>query len=216
MPKGFSLIELMVVLTLFGLATTLVTASYLRFEKAQRLKNAALQMVSDLRYVQNKATEQDKGLGGICPSVSTLGGWYLFANYTTGSNTSYKIGGVCINGAIEPNETYFYDSPSISQKEIKLPRDIRVNRISTAGFGDFTLPVAFLFRPQKIGVSYHNGVAAVPGGTNPGFLQTDLTLDNLMPGAPQNTPVSIELANSSGDTYKVVIQPSGEVNEGKP
>ncbi len=215
--KAFSLIELMVVLTLFGLATTLVSASYLKFERGQRLKGAALQLVSDLRYVQNKATEQDKGakngIETICESTDTLGGWYLFADADPTSslgNTSYLIGGDCITSPSEPNETLFYDSQQ-TQRTIKLPRDIRINRIFFAA-GNFTQPVAVLFRPQKVGVTYHNG-----GATFPGFFMTDgKTLDNPMPGLPQSSQVTIELANSSEDFYWVVIQPSGEVNEVKP
>lgn len=208
--SGFSLIELMVVVSLFGIAASLITASYLTFERNQRLKNAASQIKSDIRLVQNKASAGDKGpivADSVCPRVSyILGGWYFLAS---ANQLSYTIGGDCVRQS-DGNETLFYDGVT-TQKVISLPKDIRINRIFT-DTGNVGLPMAIFYRPLKSGVSFHNA-----GATFPGFFLADGTnLDNLMPGMPQNTTVTIELANNVGTLYQVKIQSTGEINEFKP
>ena len=209
--SGFSLIELMVVISLFGIAASLITASYLSFEKNQRIKGAASQLKSDLRLVQNNATSGNHGVnvggyieGGAsnsyCPvdSVHSAGGWYLLVNSTSGSSTYYMIGGDCINGA---NETVF------AQKTINLPSDIKINRIFY-DYGNISQPMAIFFRPLSNITSFHNG-----GASFPGFFQPDgVSLDNTLPPGPQDA-VTVELINSTGKTSKVKIEPTGEVNE---
>ena len=70
--KGFTLIELLVVITLFAITSTLITASYLTFEKNQRIKSAAQTLKNDLRFAQNKALAGDKGANREFPGTSTL------------------------------------------------------------------------------------------------------------------------------------------------
>src|SRR3990167_10709224 len=60
---GFTLIELLIVISIFGLTASLITASYLTFERNQRLKAAAQKIKTDVRFTQNKALTGDKGLG---------------------------------------------------------------------------------------------------------------------------------------------------------
>lgn len=201
--KGFSLIELMVVVTLFGIAASLVTASYLTFERNQRLKNAAILLKNDLRLVANKATAGDKGPGGVCPASSTLGGWYLYADFSAGSNTSYKFGGDCVTGAAE---TVFLE------RTVGLPQDTKINRIFY-DTGNLNLATTFFFRPLKSGVSFHNGVFAPPD-----FFEADgITLRNLMPGMPQTSWVTVEISNTDATRfYRVRVEITGEINEIKP
>src|SRR3989344_5284442 len=78
--KGFTIIELLIVMSLLGIATTLVSAAYLSFEKRERVKSAALDLKSNLRLAQNKALSGDKGISGtseICGTSSTLVGWFV-------------------------------------------------------------------------------------------------------------------------------------------
>lgn len=204
--RGFSLIEFLVVISIFGIAASLITASYLNFERNQKVRSTALQLKNDLRLTQNRALSGDKGPGGACASTSTLGGWYLVA--TTGQ-TAYSIGGDCLTGV---NETIFFETLG-SAKTVKLPLDTKINKIFYCA-GDLVQPIAVLFRPLKGGVSFHNG-----GASFPGFFQNDgVTLDNPMPGLPQNSWISIELSdNNSAPTrfYWVKIEISGEINESK-
>lgn len=200
---GFSLIELMVVVTLFGIAASLVTASYLTFERNQRIRGAAILLKNDLRLIANKATSGDKGPGGICPASSTLGGWYLYVNFAQGSNTSYKFGGDCVTGAAE---TIFLE------KTVNLPQDTKINRIFY-DTGNLNQATAFFFRPLKSSVSFHNGVFAPPD-----FLEADgVTLRNLMPGLPQTSWVTVEISNADATKfYWVRVETTGEINEIKP
>src|SRR3989338_10011742 len=79
--KGFTFIELLVVITIFGLTASLVTASYLTFERNQRLKNAALTLKNELRLIQNRALSGDKAPPSDPESCYSkegiLVGWYL-------------------------------------------------------------------------------------------------------------------------------------------
>ncbi|MBI3282986.1 hypothetical protein HYZ70_02820 [Candidatus Curtissbacteria bacterium] len=195
----------MVVVSLFGIAASLVTASYLTFERNQRLRSAALSLKNDLRLVQNKATSGDKGPGGDCPALSILGGWYLYTNSTAGVNTSYKFGGDCVTLAAE---TVFLE------KTVNLPPDTKINRIFYTA-GDLNQPTAIFFRPLKSGVSFHNGVFAPPD-----FFEADgVTLRNKFPEAqlPPTSWVTIEIANAAASRfYWVRIETTGEINEIKP
>lgn len=206
---GFTLIELMIVISLFGIAASLITASYLTFERSQRLKSAAAQLKSDIRLIQNKATSGDKGpqsgspADTICPRDSSLGGWYLSIAKT---QTSYTTGLDCVKGLVETK---------YQEKTTNLPRDVRVNKISYTPNPDLdpTIPLVVFFRPLANAVSFHDGRFVLL----PDFFDnaTGTILNNPMPQPPQSA-VTIEFINSSGSTYQVKIQPTGEINEVKP
>ena len=49
--SGFTLIELLVVITISAMVMGLTTASYLTYERNQKLKNAAATLKTDLRFV---------------------------------------------------------------------------------------------------------------------------------------------------------------------
>src|SRR3990167_10534720 len=100
MRKGFGLIEFMIVITVFGIATAVITASFLTFERNQRLKSAASMLKNDIRLVQNKALSGDKGVDDgdpthFCQQDAThiLGGWYVNAAKAA---SSYSLAGVCL------------------------------------------------------------------------------------------------------------------------
>jgi general secretion pathway protein H len=58
--KGFSLIELMVVLVLIGLSVSLVTPSLFRFSRTVELKGSAKKVSAILRYCRSEAINQGK------------------------------------------------------------------------------------------------------------------------------------------------------------
>src|SRR3989339_1835177 len=92
---GFGLIEFMIVITVFGIAVSAITASYLSFERNQRLKSAAQTLKGDIRLIQNKAVSGDKGTESDCLQGSEnwpLVGWYI--NITENSD-SYSLAGSC-------------------------------------------------------------------------------------------------------------------------
>ncbi len=58
--RGFSLIELIIVLVILGLSLSLVTPSLSRFSKAVELKAAAKKISGILRYYRSEAIQQGK------------------------------------------------------------------------------------------------------------------------------------------------------------
>ena len=194
--SGFTLIELLIVISLMGLAGSLVTTYYLTFERGQRLKNAALTLKSDIRYVQNKALSGDKGVPGAggCVSPSILGGWYL--EFSTGSNTSYRYAGDCLSGAAEAD---------FNSKPVNLPDGIRITRLN---YGSDRSEVNILFRPLAQGVEFFGIMGSVDfiDNTNPEILNSPITSSN---------DLIIELTSSGMARYQVIVKPSGEVNEKK-
>src|SRR3990172_8959668 len=76
---AYTLIELMIVVALIGLAVGLITTSYLGFERRQRIKNTALEIKNNIRLAQNNAHSGNKGFGpGKCDTDKgeILVGWY--------------------------------------------------------------------------------------------------------------------------------------------
>ncbi len=195
--KGFSLIEILIVIAIFGLTVSLVTASFLTFERNQRLRNAALQLKSDLRQAQNKALSGDKGSGSsVCPASSTLGGWCMQISTDAGgdNNTKNTMSGDCRTGAADS---------AFGSRTILLPQGITVSATSLGVGG-----VNILFQPLASGVSYHNAALTPP------FFNASGNLLNQI-GSGNTLTITLTSATGSG-TYQVVILPSGEVNDSKP
>ncbi|MCR4324112.1 MAG: prepilin-type N-terminal cleavage/methylation domain-containing protein [Candidatus Curtissbacteria bacterium] len=201
--QGFTLIELMIVISLFGIAASLITASYLNFEKNQRVQNAADKLKADLRLVQNKATSGDKGPGGLCPSTSSLGGWYLRVER---NQSLYSFGGVCLAS--------FSSESTFSVEVVNLPEGVKVNTISYTGTSSQSSPVAIFFRPLANDIKFHNASSAL--GAPVDFFETNGALRNLLSPAPTSA-VTIQLSDLGGTRLNnVVVDPSGEVKSFKP
>jgi len=149
--RGFTLIELLVVITLFAITSSLITASYLTFEKNQRIKNAAQTLKNDLRFVQNKALAGDKGANSECPITSTLVGWYL--TFNTSQTSTYTYTGACNTGG---TESYFIP------KTITYPSGVTLNNAAPntgikLGGTPQSGTVTVLFKPLTTGaVLYSN------------------------------------------------------------
>ncbi len=194
---AFSLIELLIVVAIFGLTVSLVTAAFITFDRNQKLRNAALQLKSDLRQAQNKALSGDKGSGAAaCPTASTLGGWYIQINTdpTGGNNSKYTLAGDCRTGA---------GDSSFAVKTIFLPGGITVSTMNLGATGN----AAIFFQTVAAGVTYHNASLSPP------FF--DLA-GNLVNQVGAGSSLIITLTSTTGGTYQVVISPSGEINEVKP
>lgn len=197
--RGFTLIELVVVIALFSLTAFGVAAGYLTFEKNQKLKNAASALKNDIRFAQNKALSGDKGAGGPCASSSTLGGWYM---ELVDEATSYKIAGDCLTGTTEAE---------FSARTVNLPNQVRISQIdfgTSLNQGEANL----LFRPLSPNVSVHTS-SATPTSLPPDFFDTvtPIGLRNLMVGSPQDLTITLTITN--GGTYRVILKQSGEVHE---
>ncbi len=196
---GYSLIELLIVISIFGITVSLVTASYLTFERNQRFKNAALQLKSDIRYAQNKSSAGDKSLAGCIDSSRTLLGWYV---NVVRDASSYGIYSDCRDAT----GTEFTDQ--LNGKSLPLPTGVTICSVTAAGAEKTALNLFF----QPLSATSLFFLVSLP---TPGFYS-----GTLLKVPQENGPVQIYLMNSttlckSVGTYKVVIQSNGKVNEVK-
>lgn len=191
--NGFSLIELLVVITLFALTSSLITAAYVSFERGQRVKNTAQALKSDIRFAQNKALAGEKGAAGACSSTSTLGGWYV---ELTNNSKSYRLAGDCLGLG--------FGESDFNSKTVNLPTGVTITRVN---YVTDQSEVNILFRPLSYNVSVFGIMFLSDFYNNSGNLRTPLGSDN---------DLIIELSiTGSSQKYQVVVKPSGEVNEVK-
>jgi len=204
--SGFTLIELLVVIAIFGLTASLITASYLTFERNQRLKNAALMIKSDMRLVADKAFSGDKGVNtgpntycstSSTPPLSKLIGWYIRFKSNTGENTSYSMAGDCRTNISEVN---------FNLKSVNLPKDVKICEISYGAFNPTNVNV--LFRPLSHDVYINDGANTPP------FI--DVTTGELKaPYSGSDLIIILGLKCPASEGYRVIINSAGEAREQK-
>jgi len=97
--KGFSLIEIIVTLTLMLLLFGGAIANYTRYTDVQKLKQAALTLKNNLRMAQNKAQVGEKPPGIACTQL--VGYEVSFTKY------SYSYQAVCKPSAVGAPKTSF-------------------------------------------------------------------------------------------------------------
>lgn len=186
--RGFSFVELLVVISIMGVLISITTASYSNFRESTILKNAALQLKSDLRFVQNKALAGDKSTTNCTIPGRTLVGWYLEINNNA---SSYTLNGICKDNLnVEQPESTVY-------KTLFFPSGVTTS-ISAGN-------VRILFQPLVREATIHR-VSAPPY-----FYNTSGAKPNQI---SINTAFAITLSSSSG-SYEVTVQPTGEISEKK-
>lgn len=94
MKSGYSLLEVLVAVTIIGILTGSSLVGYNRFQGRQGLKSAGEQLVSDLRLTQQKALSGEKAAGWCQGLTDSLTGWRLIFT----SAAVYDIRGVCSSG----------------------------------------------------------------------------------------------------------------------
>lgn len=106
---GFSLIELLVTVTIIITTTGLSLVGYNTFQERQGLRAAANQLADDLRLTKQKALSGGKP-SSWCASPLKLSAWRL----TFGSSTTtYELKAVCSNGSVSATDksaTLLYSS----------------------------------------------------------------------------------------------------------
>ena len=195
--QGFGLIEFMIVITVFGIATAVITASFLTFERNQRLKSAASMLKNDIRLAQNKALAGDKGPAAECAVTSTLVGWYLKIDTGSG-NKSYTIAGDCKDASGTEN--------TFNSKIVYLPRKVIIFGVSCGVFIDGAYGTIF-YQPLIYNASFHNNLAPIFFDSSSGNLTNILCTGN-------DLVITLQ-AEQGTNTYQVIVSPSGEVNEQK-
>lgn len=197
--SGFSLIELLVVIALFAMTTILVTTSYIGFEAREKVKNGALQLKSDLRYVQNKSQTGDKGVGGaVCAIGNTLSGWFI--DISDGA-TSYSAKGNCttLSGTYADN---VFDS-----KVINLPTGVSISSIKYNGV-EKTRGYIY-FKPLDYSVTFFD-----QSTTDGDFINTasGVVLAGLTGANPDEMVIVV---HSPDGEYEVKVSRSGQIKENR-
>jgi prepilin-type N-terminal cleavage/methylation domain-containing protein len=86
---GFTLVELMVVISIMALLFGVGLAKYNQFNQSRKIIEAAKILRSDLTFARSKALAGDKS--GACTGI--LEGWYI-KTYTQSYDLGYRCGGV--------------------------------------------------------------------------------------------------------------------------
>ena len=202
--KGYTLIELLIVIAIFGITISIVTASYLTFERSQRFKNAATQLKSDIRYAQNKALTGDKSQPACLASNKVLVGWYVSLSPEAGASGGYSIYSDCQNSD-NMQETV----EALAPNPRTLPRDVTICDVTDSGISKSSGISVFFQTISPQAVFFQISPSFPP------FMNGSVLKSTALTG-----PVEIFLQSSTtachgAGTYKVVIQRTGEINEGK-
>ena len=211
---GFTIIELLIVMSLLGIATTLVSAAYLSFEKRERVKSAALDLKSNLRLAQNKALSGDKGIPGSpaqCNNTSqTLIGWFVRIDTdTTIPVNNYEIMIACQNTPGDEEHYVF--------KNVDLPEGV--------SFTDFEYSNDFVIAGSFIPLN-NTGLYKILFRTldreiyvfddSPSFYDSDGNFNKLWGSTDVTGQIAFKLAiNGFDTTYEVTAFTDGEINEKK-
>ena len=201
--SGFTIIEFLIVLSILAIAGTLVTTSYLSFEKRKRVENAALEVKNQIRFAQNNALSGNKEVSGtlseFCPNDSELVGWYVLIKV---NSSQLEIIGDCI---VSGSENKF------AKKTVSLARDVKVVEIVYQKdiTSDSKDEAYVLFRPLEPDAKFFD--------ENIPFLSVsgNYNLTKLMGGSVDQGSVTVTLEGESQTRYEVEILPTGEVNERK-
>lgn len=89
--RGFTLIEILVVLSVLAILGAFGFAALVNYSRTQTLKTAARDLTTHLRVAQNKAIVQEKPVGSTGCGSNALTGYRL--QFT--SDTDYSIVAVC-------------------------------------------------------------------------------------------------------------------------
>jgi prepilin-type N-terminal cleavage/methylation domain-containing protein len=106
--KGFSLIEILIVVVLFGLLVGISVANYRRLNERKRVENAAKQVEQALRDAQKRASAGVKPVAAVCDGTNTLDFYRVSMIWNV-----YWINAFCSGGAVNvgfyslPEKTWF-------------------------------------------------------------------------------------------------------------
>jgi prepilin-type N-terminal cleavage/methylation domain-containing protein len=87
--RGFSLIELLLVIAIMAIVSSFAFAGYSGFQARQEVQQAAETLASNMRFAQSQAFAGVKP-PSACAADDTLKGWYIQPN-----SSGYSIGFLC-------------------------------------------------------------------------------------------------------------------------
>ena len=97
--RGFSLLELLVVVSILVLVIGLSISSFNSFNRRERLKQASLNLKAAIRFAQTRAISADKPASCVASNASFVG---MAINFT---NNSYTVQHVCSDGVAGTDES---------------------------------------------------------------------------------------------------------------
>ena len=209
--QGYTLIELIIVITIISILVGFAIPAYTQFNASQLLKRAATEMKDDLRLMQNRASTGEKNCPcwdnspprnppiGNCDSQpdedliddNRLTGWYLSVDQAVGNNTSYTMYGNCM---YDESGNLGYDFTSGASLR-KLPPQVVVESIVITGdsLSGSVLSVAFLAANQ--GVQFYSG-----------------TMSGTLMGSATQVVITLR-SQQIGDGYTVTVTSAGNMYE---
>lgn len=141
--KGFTLLEMLVVLAIMGIIAVLILANYRQGQKNYVLTQAAQKLAGDIRGAQNMAVA-----GAEVSGYSQIGGFGIYINdansYSLFLNTASNPANGCQTGAVS--------SPPL--KTINLPGGITINNTGTNVFFAPPRPLTCIDNVPKDSITY--------------------------------------------------------------
>lgn len=140
-PKGYTLIEILVVLSIVGLIFAASFASFREFSRRQAMLSAARNLKSDIKLVQEQAIAGKKPQG--CDELTH----YALA-FTA---SSYEITAECVNGSYAVKEVAMPVDVTISS--LPVPNPITFKTIAQGTNVNPAAPAAIILTHTKISMS---------------------------------------------------------------
>lgn len=116
--QGFTLIEIMIVVSIIGMVSAVAIPSFRKFNDEQVLKNAAAQMTQAFRKIQNNAQSRVN-----CRDNNPSSGWEVVLGVDSSGSGFYQIVEYCQNILDD------YAPYTIEEEAQNLPADIYINTV---------------------------------------------------------------------------------------
>ncbi len=145
--RAFSLIEIMVSLSLVALISGIAIPNLRNFNRTQEIDNASSQIINVLKTAQSSANSRIQ-----CPAGENSSSWFVDLK-TSGTGDAYSLGSVCQSGT----ESFAIENSQISAN----PTDPTSFQVNSNRCPDQTIRIYF----TNLSVSYQCiGGVATPGG----------------------------------------------------
>jgi len=184
--RGYSIIELLIVVVIMGLLAAIVIPSFSNFQQNQDLKLSAEEMASNIRLAQSRSLSGSKGT--TCAATDKLMGWYFAVQSGVLQNT-YSIAGACKSSS---NTITPFNLELKNTKNSK----VVINNVKIDSVSYNANQVFGLVEPVDGKITFYlNSLSSVPITYTQ---QIEMTLINNSVAGP-------------GNTQKVVVTRSGEI-----
>lgn len=157
--KAFTLIELLIVISIFGVITSSITVSYVSFTQKQNVVDAARGLITKLRFVQNTVQSGTNTCEVQYPlpaqwelysynvyiQVHSTDPYPLFPTGTSDKPNFYQIGNTCLESTLRDSYNFGYEDSFFPDLNILLSREpaIRFTKIEVDSIEYPQIVIAF-------------------------------------------------------------------------